>query len=280
MEKYSLTTRTEKNAFTMHFLYINEKVHTGQWEEEVYHEYHKINIFLNVDARIIKGEHKYDIKNTGILYYSPFESHYGRPNYVQQAEYFEFLIPRQFFSFVDGGVIYPAMLCKNSDLFTMETKNYRKLTEKLFLLRQRFKNREAEIYILSEVISILEYLEQNQVPLKGAPIRKHISNPLLEILSFIDSHYKEINSINEIAKSLHISVSYICRLFKNELSTTPYKYITEKKLEYAKELLQKNYSVTQAAMDSNFYSTSAFIQIFKKNYGITPNEYKKLYLKN
>ena len=104
MERYSLTARNEKANSTMYFLYIDEKVDTHQWEKEVYHEYHKINIFLNVNAEIIKGERKYNIENTGILHYNPFESHYGRPNYTQRAEYFEFLIPRQFFSFVKGGV--------------------------------------------------------------------------------------------------------------------------------------------------------------------------------
>ena len=276
MEKYSLTLHHTDINRTMYFLYVNDKVDIHQWKKEIYHEYYKINIFIHVNAAVVKGNQKYNIKNTGILYYKPFESHFGMPSYTQTAEYFEFLIPRKFFSFVDGGCILEN-LCDNAELFSMNTKNYQVLIKLLFALKEKFKNDVSDFFVLSDIINIFEYLKMHQKPINGIPLERNISSQLLALTTYIDNHCYEISSVQAIANQFHMSTSYICRLFREQLLLTPYQYLTEKKLEYAKTLLCNGSSVTEAAIDSGFYGSSVFIQKFKKKYGITPNEYKKLY---
>lgn len=276
MEKYSITVKDSDSSRTMYFLYLNDIVNTHQWEDEVCHEYHKINICVKVDAEIIKRDRRYKIINNGILHFDPFESHYGKPSYTQIAEYFELLIPMQFFSFT-GDTDIPARLCNDADLFTMDPQYYHDLLNLLFSLRDKLKNNVTNLYTLRDLVNILEFIETHQIPIKGSPLSQHISNQLLELMNYIDSHFLEISSLEEIANEFNLSATYICRLFRSQLSQTPYKYLTNKKLEYAKTLLSHDISVTQAAMDAGFYGSSVFIQRFKKKYGITPNEYKKLY---
>ena len=276
MEIYPLTLRHSDTDRTMYFLYIKDTVDIHHWEKEVYHEYYKINVFIHVDADVIKGEQKYSIKNTGILYYKPFESHFGTPSYTQTAEYFEFLIPRRFFSFTDGEDVLEK-LSKSAEMFSMDAQRYHILIELLFTLRDKFKRGTPDLLLLGSIINVIDYLCAHQQPLTGLPLDKHLSSRLLDLINFIDSHCGEITSIEELAAQFKMSVSYMCRLFRDQLSTSPYKYLTEKRLEHAKDLLCSGASVIDAALDSGFYGSSVFIQRFKKKYGVTPNEYKKLY---
>lgn len=277
MEKYTLRVSSYSRESTMHFLYCNYKTGANTWKNEVNHEYHKINIFIKVDADIFKGEQVYTINNTGILYYAPFESHWGQPKYIQMAEYFEILIPRRFFDFAVGGTEIPTRLYESSDLFTMDTKNYHELLDRLFAVRSKFIKGESELYILGDIVNLLSFIESRQIPVKGLPRNKQLSSTVLTVMEYIDTHFLEISTVEQLSKQLHMSVSYICRLFRSQLSQTPYKYITDKKLEYAKNLLCQRSSVTEAALSAGFYGSSLFIQTFKKKFGITPGEYQKLY---
>ena len=126
----------------------------------------------------------------------------------------------------------------------------------------------AVIFTLSwveDLTNILAYLDAHQHPISGLPLNKHLSSQMLDLMSYIDAHCHEISSAEEIAKHFSMSISYMCRLFREQLSSTPYKYLTEKRLEYAKAMLCSGSSVIEAAIDSGFYGSSVFIERFKKN---------------
>ncbi|MCL1986847.1 MAG: AraC family transcriptional regulator, partial [Firmicutes bacterium] len=52
-------------------------------------------------------------------------------------------------------------------------------------------------------------------------------------------------------------------------------YITHKKIELAKTLLNGGYSVAEVSLKLSYSSDSHFISVFKKNCGITPKQYTK-----
>lgn len=96
------------------------------------------------------------------------------------------------------------------------------------------------------------------------------------IHSYIENHYLEINSLDEIANNLHISKSTVSSAYKKEFGMTPYNHILKKRMSYALSLL-KNTSqpISQIAETVKFNSTSFFIKQFKKDFGITPSQYRK-----
>lgn len=85
-------------------------------------------------------------------------------------------------------------------------------------------------------------------------------------------------SIEEIAEKSNVSVKHFRNIFKEIYEITPIKYITEKRLEKAKELLYySEYSVNEIAEISGFNSAIYFDRVFKKTFGMTPLEYKLRY---
>ncbi len=96
------------------------------------------------------------------------------------------------------------------------------------------------------------------------------------MLSCIHQNYAEDLSLTDIAKSANISVAECSRCFRKMIHTTPYSYLIEYRLKQSMELLYTtSLSVTEVGARVGFNHVNHFVQSFKKNQGITPNEYRK-----
>lgn len=82
-------------------------------------------------------------------------------------------------------------------------------------------------------------------------------------------------SIADAAKKCHMSVSHFSRVFKLVFRCTFSAYMLQHKLHYAARLLgQSELNVTQISYDLSFSSPSHFIAQFKREYAITPHQYR------
>lgn len=104
------------------------------------------------------------------------------------------------------------------------------------------------------------------------------SNEINMILNYIEMHYQEGISLEEVAEFIHLSPNYVSRLFKKEVQTTFVNYVTDRKIEHAKYLL-KNTSlpVVNIAMDLSFQEHTYFSKVFKRLVGQSPTEYRNQY---
>lgn len=109
-----------------------------------------------------------------------------------------------------------------------------------------------------------------------AKIPSGISPEVYICINYIRSHTNEPISVPDVAEQIHRSTSYIMKKFKNELGFTIGAFITRCKLEEAKSLL--TYSSKSLAEISNYLCFSSqphFQTLFKKQYHMTPLEYRK-----
>ena len=82
-------------------------------------------------------------------------------------------------------------------------------------------------------------------------------------------------SLPELAGLVGISHARLTRGFKKVFGCTVFEYLRRQRLEYAKQLIATHkMSITQAAFDSGFCSSSHFAQAFHKQYGIRPSDYR------
>jgi AraC-like DNA-binding protein len=107
-------------------------------------------------------------------------------------------------------------------------------------------------------------------------IPEGISSEVYQCVNYIRSHTNESINIDDVASQVHRSSSYMMRRFREELGIHIGTFITRCKLEEAKTLL--TYSDKSLADISNYFcfsSQSYFQNVFKKQYGITPMQYRK-----
>lgn len=142
---------------------------------------------------------------------------------------------------------------------------YRTEKQKLAGEGDRILEQRAHFYHL------VSLLQENTEPI-------HIYNypdKLQEILSYIENHYAEIESVKELCMKFYISQSTLMRLFRQYLNISPFRHLESVKLAGACRSLCKNCNVTQAAMENGFGDVSHFISLFRKRFGVTPNRYRQ-----
>lgn len=96
---------------------------------------------------------------------------------------------------------------------------------------------------------------------------------LLQVIQYIDSHIENQLSLEELSEALHFSTYYLCHSFKKYTNISLKKYIMDKKIELAKQLLSI-YTVTEVAEKTGFNNYSSFFRAFKKLTGISPSDYQ------
>ena len=92
-----------------------------------------------------------------------------------------------------------------------------------------------------------------------------------------DNLHNELHR-EEIAKYVYLSPSYLSRIFKIETGVSLSKYIVEKRIDVAKEMLEfSSEKISEIAMNVGYSNFSYFAKSFKKQEGMSPQEFRKRY---
>jgi len=157
--------------------------------------------------------------------------------------------------------------------FTLSPNSLEKYIN-MFLKIQTFENENTPYtekqcnFLFSEIL--LKYFAQRQEETGAPPVLKafvrQLNNPLITA-----------EQIKAAQNEMPYSYPQLTRIFKKYMSCTITQYVNRTKLEYAKELLlNTDLSLSEITTQLNFESTSHFHSLFKKYYGITPAEFRKV----
>ena len=100
------------------------------------------------------------------------------------------------------------------------------------------------------------------------------STAISKVLHYINQHFTEEISINNLSEMFNMSESSLSHEFKKYSKRSVYEYVLYKRIIKAKELLLTDSNLTQIALDCGFNDYSNFLRVFKKFSGCSPKEYK------
>mgnify|MGYP005761175731 CR=1 FL=1 len=103
-------------------------------------------------------------------------------------------------------------------------------------------------------------------------------NPTIFLIKkYISQNYmKENLSVKDISAHVFLSTSYVCTFFKNETGSTLNQYITEYRMEKAKQLLMDSrYKISDISSRVGYSDGNYFGKSFKKHTGLSPSEYRE-----
>lgn len=97
-------------------------------------------------------------------------------------------------------------------------------------------------------------------------------------LAFIRQHYNEDISIQQAADSLYLSPYYLMHIFKSDTGKTFHTFLTEYRMETAKEMLRTpGCRIYEIALQIGYTDVKYFNKLFKKYTSLTPSEYIRMY---
>lgn len=112
-----------------------------------------------------------------------------------------------------------------------------------------------------------------------APISSRSERLVAQVIATMHRSYNRELSIRELAQSVYISEGYLRALFNEKLGVSPKKYLTSIRISAAKRLLtHTTMSIEQIAQEIGIGDPLYFSQLFRKNTGRSPSEYRSQHI--
>jgi AraC family transcriptional regulator len=113
------------------------------------------------------------------------------------------------------------------------------------------------------------------IPAMKPATRLELYRRLLRGKDYMDSFFGGQLHLDEVAREACLSPYHFHRLFREVFHQTPNQYLQRKRLARAQRLLQgSEHSVTDISLEVGFESTTSFANLFRRNFGCSPREYR------
>ena len=224
----------------------------------------------------------YTVTGNELLVTLPYEPHFTSTNDLSPCSFYGFQIDvSQKEALLGLNKEYSLALFEI--LTTLTQRHMRFSPIEMRLLNQAFENISDEDpgsrYLGVQFLSCFLFKLPDFIPLRNE--NKSISDTNIKrVIKYIDTHYQDTLQLKELSVISGYSLSRFKNKFKEIVGIPPANYITFKKLEYAKKLLEQTLvPITQVAMDAGFSSSNYFCTVFRNFTNYSPSEYRKAYLK-
>lgn len=270
-------------------LNVGYAYHNADWNwKDVYSPYTRIHYVISGNARIIREDGCYELKEKHL---------YLTPSYVKHEYECNDILELYYIHIYEDSE-------KNLSLFDLinfpvEIEAKKLDTELIKRLIEVNPMRELQYYdprsydntstfvnnIVHQQKSPVAFEFETQGILKQIVSRflaqasyknEYIETRILKSLHYIHQHIDKPIRIENLAEMCYLTKDHFIRLFKKEVNDTPGKYINRKKIETAQlRILTRDMSVKDIAYSLGIDNIPYFNRLFRQITGYTPGEYKR-----
>lgn len=144
--------------------------------------------------------------------------------------------------------------------------------------REDIEELQAEM-MRSISISVSEEKLFEQLPAKIESLNsgKDEEDKETKLINYVDEKFLSIGSMEQVADEFGYSYAYLSRLFKKKAGMPMNRYITGKKMEFARELIQDKPDMRLSEISDicGYEDSRYFSRVFKAETGMSPSEYKE-----
>ena len=143
------------------------------------------------------------------------------------------------------------------------------------------EDRKVHEQFFSILFPLLQEILLYGIPVNGAydrVIREDRSHHSLtdQIIEYVSRHYAEIQDISFVSEVFHYSAVHVNTLIKARLNVSLWQYVLHIRLDRACDMLVSGTHAGDVALSCGFKDYSTFYRMFKKCYGITPTECRRM----
>lgn len=255
------------------FCYTKCKKNTGELPHSHWHEDIEFIYVTDGDGILTNDEEKYYITAGDLVIINSNNIHSLSARY-STIEFYCFQININLlenFGF-DLDLFYPKTEISDIYVITKFKKIIDQIQNKTFNYKISVKIDFLSIFLYMYNASSMPQYSNNKHDSKKAIIKKSIK--------YLKEHLDNRISVDTVAKSVGLNKYYFCHAFKEVVGKTMLEYLNALRINHATQLLlQNNFNISQIAFTCGFETPSYFTKVFKRKFGITPNQYRKKYKK-
>lgn len=277
-QRYKLERKSQAcKKPNINLLYITQALYDTNWKS-VIHSHHFSELFY-----VVSGEGKFMIENEtflvkedDLIIINPNVSHTELGDGIHNLEYIVLGIEDLQFSLAESTIQYTYSIhnfkeCKEEILFY--------LIKLLSEIKDKEENYEAICNNLLECL-VLFMIRKTKDSLTFKPVKKTIRECRF-IEQYMEEHFSEDITLQTLSELTYMNKYYLVHAFKEYKGMSPISFLIGRRLQEAKYLLEtSNYSIAKIALAVGFSSQSYFAQVFRKEVGISPNQYRKNFEKS
>lgn len=236
-----------------------------------FHNAYELCFFFAGTRTYIVNEQIYDAEPYSLIIIPPYMQHStcGTEAVTRAVVYFTKSFLLDYFS---ENFTQELLLKLSSPFFARTSDNeFSRLIERIKTAHSEHRKTDAAL-CLAQLLQMANTAEQ--IPAKQKS--EMVQNTITRALKYIETNFSEIRNLEEIAKKLKISLSYLEASFRKSTGTSLMQFVIKTRLNHAtKLLLETKKSIAEISLLCGFHSSTHFSNTFKKHMGHSPRAYRK-----
>lgn len=249
------------------------------------HDYYEFYFFVEGDAEIMISGLPHQIHPGDFLLIPPGTEHY--PSQIKEGKpYRRFVlwISQDYCNqLLKASVSYAFLMqyvqTNHKYLFQNDAITFHTIESKLFHIISEIKgNRFGKAAYLSlEVNELVLFLNRLIHERLDSHKEERSENIAQSVERYIEEHLCDDLSLDHLEHIFFASKYYIAHCFKEDYGISIHKYISKKRLYACKDAIICKESITKTYQQFGYKDYSSFFRAFKKEFGMSPKEYQKLW---
>ena len=246
-----------------------------------HHDFYEVYFFLSGNVQYNIESRSYLLTPGDVLLISPMELH--QPMFGAEHREYERIVLWIDKRFLEGfnlqgrdlAACFDTAVPGHTNLLRPEGVARQYLTFLLENLMEEVASEDpySEMAALSLLAQVLVSLNRLAKQSAGEESKSGQDTTVYSVLGYINEHYSENLTLDDLANKFFISKYHLSREFQRLVDTSVHRYIIQKRLVMAKQMLSEGKPSSEVYQHCGFGDYSNFFRAFKAEYQISPKDY-------